>query len=104
MKWSERMKYWLYMALFMPLAWMPLPLLYRLSNLLRGLFQHIIKYRRRVVRDNLQSCFPDKTSDELRRIEVVAVCSGLKKSMWPPLKARSVRLPTTALCSYTNFY
>lgn len=69
MKIAERMKYWLYLVLFMPLAWMPLPVLYLLSNLIRGLFQYVIKYRRKVVIDNLQSCFPDKTPEELRQIE-----------------------------------
>ncbi|MDE6038650.1 MAG: acetyltransferase, partial [Paramuribaculum sp.] len=58
---GERLKYWLYLALFMPLAWLPLPALYLLSDLLRPLFQHVIHYRRKVIRRNLQSCYPEKS-------------------------------------------
>lgn len=66
---GERLKYWLYLALFMPLAWLPLPALYLLSDLLRPIFQHVIHYRRKVIRRNLQSCYPEKSEAELREIE-----------------------------------
>ncbi|MCM1292556.1 MAG: lysophospholipid acyltransferase family protein [Bacteroides sp.] len=69
MKRKKSLKYYLYMAAFMPLSWFPLPVLYLFSDLLRLIFQHMIHYRRRVVRENLSSCYPNKTEAELRAIE-----------------------------------
>ncbi len=43
--------------------------LYRLSDLLYVLAYHVVRYRRRVVRENLDNSFPDRTEAERRQIE-----------------------------------
>lgn len=50
-------------------AAMPFWLLYRLADLTYVLLYYVVRYRRRVVRDNLRESFPDKDSRELGRIE-----------------------------------
>jgi KDO2-lipid IV(A) lauroyltransferase len=47
----------------------PLGVLYGLSDLLAPLLHHVVRYRRRVVRDNLLRCFPERTDAERRDIE-----------------------------------
>lgn len=59
----------MYMALFKPLSWLPLWALYGLSNGLSLLLRKGLKYRRKVVRENLRLSFPDMTPEELRRTE-----------------------------------
>lgn len=66
---SVKLKYAAYMALFRPLSLLPLWALYRLSDGLRFLLQRVIKYRRKVVRENLGKSFPQLTQEQLRRIE-----------------------------------
>jgi len=53
----------------LPVAYLPLWLLYGLSSLLWPVVYYIARYRLTIVRSNLQRCFPDKSSAELRRIE-----------------------------------
>lgn len=43
--------------------------MYLLSDILYLIVYYLVGYRRRVVRDNLCTCFPDKTVHELRHIE-----------------------------------
>ena len=43
--------------------------MYFLSDILYLLVYYVVGYRRKVVRDNLSMCFPDKKEPELRRIE-----------------------------------
>lgn len=57
---------WLIMHL---LAFLPLRVLYLVSYLLYIIIYRVVGYRRKVVRDNLTQCFPDKSVDELRKIE-----------------------------------
>lgn len=51
------------------IARIPLPLLYVLSDIIYQAVYYMAGYRKRVVRDNLRSCFPDKLGKELLRIE-----------------------------------
>ncbi len=51
------------------LAWLPLGILYILSDILFLLVYCIVRYRRKVVRNNLQNAFPDKSKREILRIE-----------------------------------
>jgi len=51
------------------LAMMPLRMLYGMADLLYLLLYYVVRYRREVVRRNLEGSFPGKTNDELRRIE-----------------------------------
>jgi KDO2-lipid IV(A) lauroyltransferase len=43
--------------------------MYLLSDILYFVVYYLVGYRRRVVRDNLEKCFPSKETKELRRIE-----------------------------------
>ena len=56
--------YYLLLALFKCLGWLPMCLLYLLSDILYVVLYHIVWYRRQVVRDNLLRVFPDKTPAE----------------------------------------
>ncbi len=60
-------------VLVYPLLWLiarlPFPLLYGLSDFLYFLLFHLIGYRRKVVRNNLNLVFPDKSETEKKRIE-----------------------------------
>ena len=51
------------------LALLPLPVLYLLADVAAPVLHHVVRYRRKVVRGNLASSFPEKTDAELRRIE-----------------------------------
>ena len=51
------------------LSKIPLRGLYILSDIIFLLAFHVVKYRRKVVKNNLQSAFPEKTSSEIRKIE-----------------------------------
>lgn len=62
-------RYHLLITLLHGLALLPLCVLYRLSDFIRIIFQHVIKYRRRIIRENLDNVFADKTQEERRKIE-----------------------------------
>lgn len=51
------------------LAWLPLWLLYGISDVLAFLLYHVVKYRRKVVRKNLTTSFPEKTIKEIKEVE-----------------------------------
>ena len=60
---------WYYRVLAVPLlglAWLPLPLLYGVAGGLYLLLAHGVRYRRRVVLDNLRHAFPEKTEAQVR--------------------------------------
>lgn len=61
--------YYLLYAFVWLLFWLPLPILYGISYILYFLAYHVVKYRRDVVRDNLTSCFPEKSKEEIIDIE-----------------------------------
>lgn len=56
-----------------PLLWfiskLPFPVIYGISNVLYYLLYYIIGYRKKVVRKNLQLCFPEKSEQERLQIE-----------------------------------
>ncbi|KWW28910.1 MAG: lipid A biosynthesis lauroyl acyltransferase [bacterium P3] len=54
--------------LLMAVAWLPLWLLYAVGDLLRPVVYHVVRYRRRVVEQNLRNAFPEKSAAERRRI------------------------------------
>ena len=47
---------------------LPFGLLYFLSDVNAFLLYHVIRYRRKVVRQNLQNSFPEKSITELKKI------------------------------------
>lgn len=55
--------------LLLPLAYLPLWVHYFFSSLLWRVVYHIVRYRRKVVKENLLRCFPEKTEAERRDIE-----------------------------------
>lgn len=65
----ERLKYALYSTAFNALAILPTPVLQVLGSGARLVLEKVMKYRRKVVRDNLRNSFPEKTEAELREIE-----------------------------------
>jgi len=61
--------YYLVLSLWYLLSLLPLSVLYVLSDGLYLILYHIVGYRKKVVRQNLASSFPEKTATELRQIE-----------------------------------
>lgn len=55
--------------LLKPLAWLPLSVLHGLSTVTAVVLHRVVRYRRRVVRANLEAAFPDKSPAERRDIE-----------------------------------
>ena len=47
----------------------PLPLLYLLADIIFFILYYVIKYRRKVVQENLRNSFPEKSTEELHEIE-----------------------------------
>ena len=64
-----RILYYLFYAVVWTLAWLPLSVLYLLSDFVYFLIYYVVKYRRKVVRENLVSSFPDKSLEEIVKIE-----------------------------------
>lgn len=58
-----------YYLLIIPVSYLPLPVLYFLTDIFYLLLITIIPYRRSVVRGNLERSFPEKTKKERRKIE-----------------------------------
>lgn len=50
-------------------AWLPLSILYVLSDITYFLIYHVARYRVKTTRTNLQNAFPEKTEQERRKIE-----------------------------------
>jgi len=51
------------------LAWLPLPVLQMISRLLYYPLYYLIGYRKKVVRENLEKSFPEKSRNEIIQIE-----------------------------------
>lgn len=66
---KSRVVYWLTYAGMWLLALLPFRVLYILSDGLCLLMRYVVHYRRRVIRENLENSFPEKTTGELREIE-----------------------------------
>lgn len=56
-------------ALVYLVSLLPMRVLYLLADVLAGLMHTVIRYRRRVTRDNLTQCFPEMPLKEIRRTE-----------------------------------
>jgi KDO2-lipid IV(A) lauroyltransferase len=63
------MQRWLLIPLLRLMSHLPFWFWYRISDLLFLLLYHVIGYRKKVVKRNLSSSFPDKSSPELKSIE-----------------------------------
>lgn len=62
-------KYHMYMALILPLAYLPMWILYRISDFIFFILRYILKYRQKVIRENLAASFPDTPTHVLRKYE-----------------------------------
>jgi len=51
------------------LAWLPLPVLYVLADIIYFLLAYVLRYRERVVEENLRNSFPNKTNAEYQLIK-----------------------------------
>jgi len=59
----------LFYGLILPLSWMPFRILYIISDGIFVLLYYVFPYRKKIVRKNLRSSFPEKSDDELNIIE-----------------------------------
>jgi KDO2-lipid IV(A) lauroyltransferase len=65
----SKILYALLTVFLIALAHLPLRVLYVLSDLLYLLIYHVVRYRRKLVKRNLTKCFPEKSQEELSKIE-----------------------------------
>ncbi len=61
--------YYIFYGFIWLITWLPLPVLYILSDIIFPVVYYIAGYRKNVVRLNLSNSFPDKSSKELKSIE-----------------------------------
>ncbi|MFD1079759.1 lysophospholipid acyltransferase family protein, partial [Longispora fulva] len=64
----QRIVYWLAYPLLWLISILPFPLFYLVSDGVCFLVYHIIRYRRKTVRENLELVFPEKSSAEIKQI------------------------------------
>ncbi|MCL1868138.1 MAG: lysophospholipid acyltransferase family protein [Paludibacter sp.] len=63
------MIYFLLFGIVWLAAWLPLRVLYLLSDVAYFIVFHLVKYRRKIVFQNLKNSFPQKSEKELHKIE-----------------------------------
>lgn len=64
----QTLLYYMVLAFVKLLGYLPMGVLYGFSELTYGILYHVIRYRRKVVCDNLLRVFPDKTEAERNQI------------------------------------
>lgn len=64
----QAISYYLVIPFLYGLAYLPSPVLYRMARLLAWLLNRLIGYRKKVVYENLHSCFPEKSAAEIAAI------------------------------------
>ncbi len=64
------MLYYLLLAIFYPISYLPFKVLYSISDFLYWVLYKIIKYRVPVTMGNLQRSFPEKTPEEIEAIAI----------------------------------
>lgn len=55
-------------AIVIPLSWLPFGVLYKMSDFFAFVLRKIVRYRSKVVKQNLQKVFPEKTESEYKQI------------------------------------
>ncbi|MBI3135054.1 MAG: lysophospholipid acyltransferase family protein [Bacteroidetes bacterium] len=60
----------LFYLILKPVSFLPLGVLYFISSVIAFLTYHVVRYRRKVVRQNLKAAFPEKSDKEIKAIEV----------------------------------
>lgn len=61
--------YYILLCVWYLISLLPFWMLYRLSDCFYCLLYYVVGYRKKVVRENLASSFPEKSAEELRKIE-----------------------------------
>ena len=64
-----KLLYYIVFAVWYVLSLLPLRILYVLSDLLFWLLYAVVGYRKAVIRKNLKESFPEKSEEELRKVE-----------------------------------
>ncbi|HIP36179.1 MAG TPA: lipid A biosynthesis acyltransferase [Crocinitomix sp.] len=59
----------LFFLVLKPLSYVPMSVLFFFSDITFYLSYYLVRYRRNVVKDNLRKAFPEKSEDELKKIE-----------------------------------
>ena len=57
---------WLFYGILMPIAYLPIQLLYGLADFIYFVLYRVIGYRKKVVEANLRKSFPSKSSEEIK--------------------------------------
>ncbi|MGV3631973.1 MAG: lysophospholipid acyltransferase family protein [Bacteroidota bacterium] len=57
-----------YYVFVLPLSYLPMWMIYGISNLLYAVLRFIYPYRRDVITDNLRKCFPEKSEKEITHL------------------------------------
>lgn len=65
----NRFLYYLICILVYPVALLPFRLIYYLSDMVSFMLCHIFRYRKKLLRRNLTNAFPEKTAEEIVRLE-----------------------------------
>lgn len=65
----SKILFYLFYAVIWALMWLPLPVLYLISDFFYFLMYYVARYRRKVVRMNLTNSFPEKPIEEIIKIE-----------------------------------
>lgn len=65
----KKVGFWLVKGIAFMISLTPFPLLYLRSDCYYLFLYHLLRYRRKVVRENLVGSFPEKSSKEIKRIE-----------------------------------
>jgi KDO2-lipid IV(A) lauroyltransferase len=66
----ELLVFWFVYPFLWLISRLPFPLFYKVSDLVFFLVYHLIRYRRKTVTENLVLVFPEKSSEEIRKIAI----------------------------------
>lgn len=65
---ADNIKYHLMLGALKCVALLPLGALYAISDIICFVLRHVLKYRRKVIDENLKACFPEKSLKEIDAI------------------------------------
>src|SRR5690606_13580040 len=65
----QRLVYWFIYPILLLISLLPFWLFYKFSDLIFFIVYHIIGYRKKIVMENLVLAFPEKSGNELKRIQ-----------------------------------
>lgn len=65
----KKVLFYITYAILWVVAWLPLPILYVLSDISYFLVYHVARYRVKTTRQNIRNAFPEKTDKERRKLE-----------------------------------